>query len=197
MASQVRFDPPNVDGLVAAGTTVAAAAERLGVGVALECGGVGECTSCAVQMVDNPFALSEVTETERRQLGEERIASGVRLACQARIREGDCVIRVLEQPKPDEPAAEAEGETAAGGGRERILEDFAQLPTAEQISTAIELQLKVAGDLLGTIVEVPLKAGEELFSSIFGPGPGEKSDSEGEEGDRPDAPADGTDQKHE
>ena len=80
MASQVRFDPPNVDGLVAAGTTVAAAAERLGVGVTLDCGGVGECTSCAVQMVENPFALSEVVEAERRQLGEERIASGVRLA---------------------------------------------------------------------------------------------------------------------
>jgi 2Fe-2S ferredoxin len=196
MASQVRFDPPNVEGLVAAGTTVAAAAERLGVGVTLECGGVGECTSCAVQMVENPFALSEVAEAERRQLGDERIASGVRLACQARIREGDCVIRVLTPARPDEPA-DGEEPAAAGGGRERILEDFANLPTAEQVSTAIELQLKVAGDLLGAIVEVPLRAGEELFSSIFGPGPGQEDDSKGKEGDRADAPADGTDDKHE
>src|SRR5262245_58353205 len=103
MASKVRFDPPNVEGLVAAGTTVSAAAERLGVGITLECDGVGECTSCAVQMVDNPFALDEVAEPERRQLGDERIASGVRLACQARIREGDCVIRVLAPAKLDEP----------------------------------------------------------------------------------------------
>jgi len=194
MASQVRFDPPNVEGLVAAGTTVAAAAERLGVQIELDCGGVGECTSCAVQMVENPFALSEVAEPERRQLGEERIAAGFRLACQARIREGDCVVRVLRHASADETDAEAE---SVAGGRKRIMEEFAHLPTAEQISTAIELQLKVAGDLLGTIVEVPLRAGEELFSSIFGPAPDEKSESEGKEADRADAPADGTDEKHE
>jgi ferredoxin len=195
MASQVRFDPPNVGGLVAAGTTLAAAAERLGVRVALECGGVGECTSCAVQMVDNPFALSEVTEAERRQLGDERLGAGHRLACQARVREGDCVVHVIAEPKPDE--AEAHDEAPAGGGRERILEDFANLPTSEQISTAIELQLKVAGDLLGAIVEVPLKAGEELFSSIFGAPPGETGDSKGKEGDRREDAADGPDQQDE
>src|SRR5262245_30852237 len=124
MASQVRFDPPNVEGLVAAGTTVAAAAERLGVGIVLEGGGVGECTSCAVQMVDNPFALSEVAEAERRQLGDERIASGARLACQARIREGDCVIRVLAPARPGEAEVDGEAADEGSGGRERILEDF-------------------------------------------------------------------------
>ena len=60
MASQVRFDPPKVEGLVAAETTVSAAAERLGVYVELACGGVGECTSCAIQTVENPFALADL-----------------------------------------------------------------------------------------------------------------------------------------
>src|SRR5437867_1388920 len=80
---------------------------------------------------------------------------------------------------------------AAAGARERILEEFAQLPTAERLSTAIELQLKVAGDLLTSIAEVPLKAGEELFASIFGSASeGSETESKGKEGDQAEKPAD-------
>jgi hypothetical protein len=144
-------------------------------------------------MVENPFALSEVTEAERRMLGDERIASGVRLACQAHIREGDCIVRVLG-PKGEEEEAAA----AAASAHERILEEFAHLPTAERLSTAIELQLKVAGDLLTSIAEVPLKAGEELFASIFGSASeGSETESKGKEGDQAEKPADGTHESHE
>jgi 2Fe-2S ferredoxin len=180
MASQIRFDPPSVEGLVASGTTVAAAAERLGVFVELACGGAGECTSCTVQLVENPFALSEVTEAERRMLGDERLAAGIRLACQAQVREGDCVVRVLGSKAGDE-AGSGDERVPAGGARERIFEEFEHLEAKDRLVTATELQIKAAGDLLGSIVEVPLKVGEELLTSIFGT-PSE-SESKGKEGD--------------
>jgi ferredoxin len=167
MASQIRFDPPGVAGLVASGTSIAAAAERLGVEIELECGGRGECTTCAVRLVENPFALSEVTEAERKMLDEKRLFEGVRLACQAYVREGDCTVALLGHPSAE---ADAAGEPA-GDPHARVIEAFEQLPTADQISTAIELQLKVAGDLLGTLVETPLRVGEQVLSSIFGPAP--------------------------
>ncbi len=168
MASQVRFDPSAVEGLVASGTKVSDAAERLGVTIELACGGQGECTSCAVRMLENPFALSEVAEAERAQLGEERIAAGYRLACQAYVREGDCVIHVEHPGASAASAGEAEASNANEDSRKRILDAFDELPTSDRIATALELQMRVAGDLLSTIVDVPLKAGEELFASIFG-----------------------------
>lgn len=190
MASQIRFDPPKVDGLVAAGTTIAAAAERLGVPIELACHGVGECTSCAVEVLDNPFGLSEVTEAERRMLGEERLNNSIRLACQARVHEGDCTLRVLVEPKgAAEPGGERREEQTEGAperAREHILEAFSALPAAEQLSTALELQMKVAGDLLGAIVETPLRVGEQIIDSIFGPPAapdGELTGGEDEQGD--------------
>ena len=165
MSSQVRFEPQGVEGLVASGTTVAAAAERLGVPIELACGGVGECTSCAVRMVENPFALSEVTEDERRQLGDERLAAGVRLGCRAVVREGDCTIRVLGVKAGGE---KGDDDTPGEGPRERIFQEFARMPATDQLMTALELQIKVAGELLGSLADLPLKAGEELYASIFG-----------------------------
>jgi len=167
MTSTVRFDPPGVEGLVASGTTLAAAAERLGVPIVLACGGVGECTSCAVRMLENPFALTEITSAERQHLGEARIAASERLACQSKVRSGDCVARVLDEHAGDATES-AEGATPTAGAHERILEAFEELPTSDRVSTALELQLKVASDLLGAIVDVPLKAGSEFVSSIFG-----------------------------
>lgn len=202
MASKVHFDPSNVEGLVAAGTTVSAAAERLGAYVELTCGGAGECTSCAVRMIENPFALSEVTDAERHQLGEERITSGDRLACQARIREGDCTVLVYGvKPEPEsKPESETDDgqEAASASGRSRIFEEFDQLPTGEQLSTAIELQLKVAGELLSSIVEVPLKAGEDLLTSIFGGKPETaETETKGKEEGQPEKSDDRPDQSNE
>ena len=103
MASQIRFEPPGVDGLVASGTTIAAAAERLGVAIELRCGGKGECTTCAVRAVEEPFSLSPLTDAERRILSEADVAGGIRLGCQAKTGDADCTIHVLdvaERPGP-------------------------------------------------------------------------------------------------
>ncbi|HQR40260.1 MAG TPA: 2Fe-2S iron-sulfur cluster-binding protein [Blastocatellia bacterium] len=190
MASQIRFDPPNVDGLVAAGTTLAAAAERLGVPIALSCGGKGECTSCAVEVLSNPFSLSEVTAAEQTLLGPERIAASIRLGCQASVREGDCVVRVVghaEEPSTDQARPEESCGTAGFEDvRSRILDAFASLPTSEQVATALDLQVKVAGEFLDTLAKEPLKAGEQFLNSIFGEPP--KRDEGGETSDKTSEP---------
>lgn len=128
MASQIRFEPTGVDGLVASGTTIAAAAERLGVAIELRCGGKGECTSCAVRVVEEPFSLSPLSDAERRILSEAEIADGIRLGCQARTGDADCTIHVLDaSERPPMPAGaagepsstEADEEGAGAGAKEK------------------------------------------------------------------------------
>ena len=124
MASQIRFEPPGVDGLVASGTTIAAAAERLGVAIELRCGGKGECTSCAVRAVEEPFSLSPLTDAERRILSETDVAGGIRLGCQAKTGDADCTIHVLDvaerPPMPvgvaGEPSQSEAGDAGEGTG---------------------------------------------------------------------------------
>jgi 2Fe-2S ferredoxin len=120
MASQIRFEPSGVDGLVASGTTIAAAAERLGVAVEMRCGGVGECTTCAIRAVHEPFALSPLTDAERTMLSEADVASGIRLGCQARTGDSDCTIHVLDAAeRPPMPAAAANEAPCAEGADSR------------------------------------------------------------------------------
>jgi ferredoxin len=202
MASVIRFEPAGHEGLVAKDTTLAAAADRLGVRIELECEGRGECTSCAVVVEANPLGLSPLTAAEERLLTGEQIAASARLACQARVGEADCVVRVPPQaeakPADGEPGEQAPPKDSADA-RERIRESFTSLPVGEQIAAVLEMQVKIAGEIVGAVVEGPLRAGEELLASLFG-GPDEKkggTDSEdtkagetageprrGEEGDR-------------
>src|ERR671939_115777 len=81
-------------GLVAEGTYLLDAARRMGVRLPAECGGRGECDTCAVVVEEGASLLSELTDGERRHLGEGRRAAGERLACQARaVRAGGLVLR--------------------------------------------------------------------------------------------------------
>lgn len=228
MASQIRFEPQGVDGLVASGTSIAAAAERLGVHVELRCGGAGECTSCAVRIVDGPFSLSPLTDAEKRMLSEADVVGSLRLGCQAKTGDAECTVHVLDaaerppmpegaaagQSQPDESADRdkagdraksagwfgldpwswksawgtgAEGGQACGAGasdekptdesagtesdiddiRRRILEAFGELPAGERLATALELNLKAAGDFFGTVFEDSFKAGNEALDSLM------------------------------
>ncbi len=63
-------------GLVAEGTGLWDAAKRLGVSLPAECGGRGECDTCAVVVEKGAAFLSEQTEAERRHLAAEALAAG-------------------------------------------------------------------------------------------------------------------------
>jgi uncharacterized 2Fe-2S/4Fe-4S cluster protein (DUF4445 family) len=100
---RVVFTPAGRSGEVADGTTVLAAARRLGVDLDSVCGGRGICGRCQVVPSIGTFAkwrvtttgseLDGSTELERAYSGSRPLAPGHRLGCAAAIR-GDVIIDV-------------------------------------------------------------------------------------------------------
>lgn len=101
----VVFTPSGRRGRFPSGTTLLAAARRLGVDLDSVCGGRGICTRCQVRVSEGEFAkhgivsaedhLTGPSERERRQRATGRLKEGHRLSCQARIA-GDLVADVPE-----------------------------------------------------------------------------------------------------
>jgi ferredoxin len=73
-------------------TVLEASLEEL-IDIRHDCGGIGMCTTCRVQVVGGAEALEPPNETELQRLGRQRIEHGWRLACQTFVR-GDLVIRL-------------------------------------------------------------------------------------------------------
>src|SRR5947209_20573045 len=120
MSVDIRFQPDDRNGLVAEGTYLLDAAKRLGVSLPVECGGRGECDTCAVVVEEGATLLSGLTEAERVRLSPERLAAGERLACQAKVeRGGDLVLR----PVPTTERAETTDEAARD-----LREAFRRMP---------------------------------------------------------------------
>ena len=99
----VIFTPSGRRGHVAPGTTVLAAARKLGVDLDSVCGGRGICSKCQVAPAFGDFpkhgitvaddALSAWNAVEERYDSKRGLAQGRRLGCQAQIH-GDVVIDV-------------------------------------------------------------------------------------------------------
>src|ERR1041384_638161 len=79
MSVNVEFAADGRQGVVAGGTYVWDAAKRLGLRLPAECGGRGECDTCAVIVREGMVLLSELTNAERTRLSPERLAAGGRL----------------------------------------------------------------------------------------------------------------------
>jgi len=138
-------------GLVADGTFLLDAARRHGIDLPTECGGRGECDTCAVVVEAGAALLSDVTEAERARLGAERLAAGERLACQARAeRAGDLALR----PVPQAARAETTEETARD-----FKGEFKRLPLRKKLATLAGLEAEVAYETLVRAVDLPF----ELF----------------------------------
>lgn len=86
----VTFHPNAVSSRVAEGTTIHEAAAAAGLPLRAPCGGQGRCGKCAVQA---GVGVDSATAVETRLFGEEELAAGWRLACQARVI-GDAEINV-------------------------------------------------------------------------------------------------------
>ncbi|MBP2134233.1 uncharacterized 2Fe-2S/4Fe-4S cluster protein (DUF4445 family) [Methanomicrobium sp. W14] len=59
-----------------------------------ECGGVGICGKCKVQIVKLYGTINGPTEKEKKHLSEKEIEEGYRLACQAKIDEGKATVYI-------------------------------------------------------------------------------------------------------
>jgi len=142
-----RTDGGALTGLVAEGTFLLDAARRMGVSLPAECGGHGECNTCAVVVEEGAGLLSAQTDAERTHLGEGRLASGERLACEARAeREGSLVLR----PVPVAARAETTEETA-----KEFREEFRRLPLRKKLTTLAGLEAEMAYETLVRAVDIP------------------------------------------
>lgn len=136
-------------GLVADGTFLLDAARRHGVDLPTECGGRGECDTCAVVVEAGAALLSPPTEAERVRLGAERLAAGERLACQAKAeRGGDLLLR----PLPPVAREETTEETARD-----FKEEFKRLPLRKKLATLAGLEAEMAYETLVRAVDLPFE----------------------------------------
>lgn len=88
--AKVQFEPDGIEIYVPAGTHISRAAHSAGCAVEMTCGGMGSCGKCRVEVAGN---VSKPDSSELRLLTADELASGIRLACRARI-EGDARIVV-------------------------------------------------------------------------------------------------------
>ena len=162
MSVNVRFEPDNLHGIVAENTYLLDAAKRMGVRLPTECGGRGECDTCAVVVVEGATLLSSLTESERVRLSPERLAAGERLACQTKVEHaGDLVLR----PIPVTERKETTEETVTD-----FRKEFKELPLEKKLATLVELEAVTMFQTLNAIVDVPVSLGEKLMNFVAGKG---------------------------
>jgi 2Fe-2S ferredoxin len=136
-------------GLVAEGTYLLDAARRHGIQLPTECGGRGECDTCAVVVESGADLLSAPSDAERTRLGGERLMACERLACQAKAeRGGDLVLR----PVPQAARAETTEETARD-----FKEEFKRLSLRKKLATLAGLEAEVAYETLVRAVDLPFE----------------------------------------
>ena len=141
-------------GVVAEGTYLWAAVKRIGVRLPAECEGRGQCDTCAVVVEQGPTLLSGLTDAERKILSPERLASGERLSCQAKIEHGgDVVLRAV-------PVTER-AETAEEAARD-LREEFKRMPLKKKFATLVGIEADMAYETLVRAVDLPF--------DIFGKG---------------------------
>jgi ferredoxin len=149
-------------GLVADGTCLLDAARRHGIALPTECGGRGECDTCAVVVEAGAALLSVPTEAERVRLGAERLDAGERLACQAKaVRGGDLALR----PVPQAAREETTEETARD-----FKEEFKRLPLRKKLATLAGFEAEVAYETLVRAVDLPFEIMGKGLDLIAGRG---------------------------
>jgi 2Fe-2S ferredoxin len=92
---RVTFLPGGRTVEVAPGASVLEAADAAGVELPHNCGGVCACTTCHVWIEAGLATLSELEDAEDDRLNEASgLAPTSRLGCQARVGDGDVVVRI-------------------------------------------------------------------------------------------------------
>src|SRR2546423_2776498 len=158
MSVNIKFEPAGITGVVAEGTYLWDAAKRIGMRLPAECGGRGECDTCAIVIEKGATLLSSLTNAERVRLSPERLAAGERLACQTKILySGDLQVRPVPVTEREETTAETVSD---------FRSDFKSLPLKKKLATLVELEAHTMFETLNTFVEVPISAGEKFMNMM-------------------------------
>lgn len=157
-----KTDGEERSGIVAEGVYLWDVAKRMGVRLPAECEGRGECDTCAVVVVEGATLLSSLTNAERERLSPERLASGERLACQAKAeRAGDLVLR----PVPVTERQPTEEETVKD-----FRKEFSEMPLQKKLSTLVEFEAIAAWQTLTAVADLPFTVFEKGLDLLAGRG---------------------------
>jgi 2Fe-2S ferredoxin len=162
MSVNVEFTPDGQHGVVAEGTYLWDAAKRLGVRLPAECEGRGECDTCAVFVREGATLLSSLTNAERVRLSPERLASGERLACQAKV--------VLAGQLVLQPVPVAASETQTAPSAQDVKAEFRDMPLQEKLTTLVELELITVTQTFRAISDLSVGILEKGLDTIVGLG---------------------------
>lgn len=159
---ELKTDDESHVGIVAEGTYLWDAVKRLGVRLPAECEGRGQCDTCAVVIERGATLLSTLTTAERERLSPERLATGERLACQARIEHGgELVLRPVPATEREETTAEATSD---------FRKEFREMPLPKKLATLAEFEAVTAYQTLSAIANLPFAAIERGLDLMAGRG---------------------------
>jgi ferredoxin len=152
--ASIEFEPSGRKGIVACETYLLDAAKRLGVRIEAACGRRGECDSCLAQISAGGELLSSPTSAEIKILGKDRIASGARLACQAKIEsEGKIVAMTKEKEGKKSPEETGEQKRAR-----EFRSEFDSLPLEKKIAWLLDMEVKTLGETISFVIKSPFEA---------------------------------------
>lgn len=148
MEVDIKFEPSGQVGVIAVGTYLYDAAQRMGIKLEAACEPHGDCDSCAVQITKGRELLSELTATEMEVLNEAQRNSGMRLSCQAKIeKQGELVVMVAEK-KQTEEEIEAERQRAR-------RKEFEELPLEKKVASLVELEAIALSETISFVMNSP------------------------------------------
>jgi len=158
MSVSITFEPSGISGVVAEGTYLIDAAHRMGVVLGTGCTtGKGDCPACFVSIKSGAALLSLPSTAEERQLDEQQLDQGLRLACQVKIENpGEVVAMIAARPQSRAPI-DTEGE---------LRKKFGTLPLGKKIATLVAFEAITMSEAFDSAIEKPLAFGSRTFDKF-------------------------------
>ncbi|WP_139489180.1 2Fe-2S iron-sulfur cluster-binding protein [Brevibacillus dissolubilis] len=92
--AKITFQPRGKVVQARAGQTLLSLSRAARVIIPQRCDGQASCLMCKVKIERG--SVTPVSEVEERKLSEKELAQGLRLACQTKVTNQDCVVRIPE-----------------------------------------------------------------------------------------------------
>jgi ferredoxin len=148
MEVEIKFEPSGQVGVVAVGSYLFDAAQRMGIEIEAECDRQGKCSSCAVKITEGRELLSELTAAEMENLSESQRHRGKRLSCQAKIeKQGELVVMVSEKKQTEEEKEEER--------KKQLRKEFEELPLEKKVANLLELEVITLTETFSFILNSP------------------------------------------